>query len=52
MFRGRSSIVELMELPFKMFNTLYYNAYKASISKEGVEAAQAEQLEDTLEGVL
>lgn len=41
-----------MELPFRMFNTLYYNAYKASISKEGVEAAQAEQMQDVLEEAL
>lgn len=48
-YKGRISLMELMEMPVAMFQVLYMIAFEKMQSEEGKKEAQAGEMEDMLE---
>lgn len=51
-YRGRTSFIDLMELPLSYINALYRIAEEREKTKEGQEQHKAEQLEDEMEAAM
>ena len=51
-YRGRTTFMEMMNMPLSYINTLYKIAEEQSKTKEGQEQKQAEVLEDEMEAAL
>lgn len=51
-YRGRTSFMELMNMPLSYINALYRIAEERLKTEEGQEQAEAEAIEDEMEAVL
>lgn len=51
-YRGRTSILEMMNLPLSYINALYNMAIEQQKTKEGQEQKEAEVIEDGLEDMM
>lgn len=51
-YRGRTSFIDLMNLPLSYINTLYRIAEEREKTKEGQDAHSAEIIEDELEAAV
>lgn len=51
-YKGRTSITEIMEMPNRLFHTLYVTLLKKLTTDEGQEKLATEELEEQLQEVV